>query len=82
MNPAAIEAIRICGGQSALAKRCGLSQAAVSKWARGGTVSAENALAVQAATGGAVTVHDLRPDIFGPAPGIPPAAPKPEPQAA
>ena len=29
------------------------------------------ALAVQRVTNGAVTVHDLRPDIFGPAPGSP-----------
>lgn len=82
MNAAILDAIRLCGGQVALARRCNLSQAAVSKWARGGTVSAENAIAVQSATSGAITVHDLRPDIFGPAPGTPPAVPSPEPQAA
>ena len=38
---------------------------------------ARYAWAIARATGGAVTVHDLRPDIFGPAPGIPPEPPKP-----
>ena len=32
---------------------------------------------IETATKGAVTVHDLRPDVFGPAPGIPPALPEP-----
>ena len=63
------KAILIAGSQQLLAKHCGVSQAAVSKWALGGGISAENALAIQAATNGTVTVHDLRPDIFGPPPG-------------
>jgi DNA-binding transcriptional regulator YdaS (Cro superfamily) len=72
MNTSIHKAILVAGGQSELARRCGLTQSAVSKWARGGLISAENALLVQAATKNAVTVHDLRPDVFGPAPGVPP----------
>jgi DNA-binding transcriptional regulator YdaS (Cro superfamily) len=33
---------------------------------------------IEGASLGAVTVHDLRPDIFGPAPGIPPEPPAAE----
>ena len=66
-------ALHIAGSQATLAQRCNVSQAAVSKWARGGNISAENARAIEEATQGAVTVHDLRPDVFGPAPGVPPA---------
>jgi DNA-binding transcriptional regulator YdaS (Cro superfamily) len=65
-------AIRIVGSQSELARRCNVTQAAVSKWLHGGRVSAENALAIQAATDSQITVHNLRQDIFGPAPGVPP----------
>jgi len=78
MNTPISIAIRVAGTQGALAKRCGVSQAAVSKWALGGKISAEKALSVESATNGAVTVHDLRPDIFGPPPakdsGPPPEA--------
>ena len=68
MNSHIHRAIRESGSQHRLAEACRVTQAAVSKWANGGRVSAENALAIQRATSGAVTVHDLRPDIFGPAP--------------
>lgn len=53
-------------GLSALAQRCGVTYQAVRKWERG-RVPAERCRAIEAATDGAVTVHDLRPDIFGPA---------------
>lgn len=65
-------AIRLAGSQTALASACRVTQAAVSKWAHGGVVSAANARAIERATNGAVTVHDLRPDIFGPTPGVAP----------
>jgi len=65
MNTSVQEAIRLAGSQQALAKACGLSQAAVSKWARGGKISAENAINIERATSGRVSALDLRPDIFG-----------------
>lgn len=59
------KAIRICGGQSALADKIGKTQQHVSYWrtAKNG-VPPEHARAIEIATGGAVTRHDLRPDIF------------------
>lgn len=60
-------AINILGGQAALAESVGVSQAAISKWATGkALISAENAKAIELATNGAVSRHDLRPDIFDP----------------
>jgi DNA-binding transcriptional regulator YdaS (Cro superfamily) len=58
-------------GLSALARKCGVTYQAVRKWERL-RVPAERCHAIQLATDGAVTIHDLRPDIFGPAPGVPP----------
>jgi DNA-binding transcriptional regulator YdaS (Cro superfamily) len=65
MTTPAQQAIRIAGSQMALARAVGVSQAAVSKWALGGRVSAENALGIERATSGQVSAADLRPDIFG-----------------
>ena len=59
------EAIDIVGGQEELAKKTGVSQCAVSKWSRGGQISAENARKVEKATLKRVKAIDLRPDIFG-----------------
>jgi len=64
MTTPAQEAIRIAGSQTALARAVGVSQAAVSKWALGGRISAENALGIERATSGQVSAADLRPDIF------------------
>ena len=59
------EAIRICGSQETLAKRCGVTQAAVSLWLRAASrISAERALAIEAATDGQVPKHRLRPDLW------------------
>ena len=72
MNTYISHALKVVGSQSSLASRCNVTQAAVSKWLHGGRVSAENALAIQAATDSQITVHNLRQDVFGPAPGVPP----------
>lgn len=61
-------AIKHAGSQQALAKACHVTQAAVSKWANGGRISAESARAIEVATDGAVSARDLRPDIFGDSP--------------
>jgi DNA-binding transcriptional regulator YdaS (Cro superfamily) len=56
-------AIEVAGSQSALARVLGVSQNAVSRWARRLTaLPPEHVLAVEAATG--VSKHELRPDIY------------------
>ena len=58
-------AIAAAGGtQTAQARALGLSQAHVWNWLRAGRVPAERVLAIYRATGGEVTPHALRPDIY------------------
>lgn len=57
-------AIAAAKGQSALAKRLGISQAMVHKWKAGAQITAERAKQIEDATGGLVKRHELRPDIF------------------
>lgn len=59
-------AIKTAGGQSALARQVGKRQSNVWRWLKSGRVAAEFALAVERVTG--VSRHELRPDVFGPAP--------------
>jgi DNA-binding transcriptional regulator YdaS (Cro superfamily) len=65
-TPSALRrAIAAVGGtQTALARALGLSQAHVWNWLRAGRVPAERVLAIYRATGGEVTPHALRPDIY------------------
>ena len=66
------QAVINAGGQSALARILStetraLKQGHVWAWVnRGNPVPAEFVLAIETATG--VSRHDLRPDVFGPAP--------------
>lgn len=53
--------------QAELAARLSVTQSAVSQWLRG-RVPAERVIAVEVATDGLVSRHELRPDIFGPSP--------------
>lgn len=56
-------------GGSALAVRVGVSKGTVSSWRNGRwRVPAERCREIEKLSSGAVTVHDLRPDVFGPAP--------------
>ena len=72
-------AIEKAGGQSALARACGVKQGHVWHWLNKSLrVPAEHVLAVEAATGGSVTRYDLRPDIFEKARGRPKPAGKRE----
>lgn len=65
MTTHAIErAAQLMGGQSALARKLGCTSQAVSKMCATGRVPAERVLAIEEATGGAVTRHDLRPDLY------------------
>lgn len=57
-------AIEAAGGISSLAQKLGMNKQAVWEWRR---VPPKRAIAVEAATGGVVSRHRLRPDIFGPA---------------
>lgn len=58
-------AVGILGTQKALADRLGKSQAHISKWLnRDKKVPAEVCADIEAATGGAVTCEQLRPDVF------------------
>lgn len=57
-------AIRIAGSRAALGQKIGgISGQAVGKWLKAG-VPPERVLDVEAATLGAVSRHDLRPDIY------------------
>ncbi|WP_418610198.1 helix-turn-helix domain-containing protein [Gluconobacter cerinus] len=58
-------AIDICGGQSALARAIGKKQGHIWWWlSRSGRVPAEQVIAIEKATQGRVTRHELRPDIY------------------
>jgi DNA-binding transcriptional regulator YdaS (Cro superfamily) len=52
--------------QRELATRIGTSQQTVSFWVKSGKAAAEFVLAIERETG--VSRHELRPDVFGPAP--------------
>jgi len=69
-------AIEHVGTQQALADALGIQSPSISEWKSRGRVPAERCRAIQDATEGQVTVHDLRPDVFGPPP---PAANDPAP---
>lgn len=56
-------AIDYCGGVGKLASVLGVSQPVISNWRARGTVpDAIHCVAIERATGGAVTRRDLRPD--------------------
>lgn len=58
-------AVKLVGGQSALAKVLGVKQGHVWYWLNGAKrIPAEYCAAVEEATSGAVSKHDLRPDLF------------------
>lgn len=56
-------AIRIAGGQSALAGLIDVGPQVVNNWVRRGNVPAEHCPAIERATGGQVRCEDLRPDV-------------------
>lgn len=68
-RPHIARAIELHGSQVKLAREVGCSQQYIS-WLlkEADQVSAEMAVAFEKATGSAISRHDLRPDIFGPAP--------------
>lgn len=59
------QAINLTGSQVKLAKAVGVRQGTVSKWvSRTRGVPERYVFAVETATGGKITRHELRPDIF------------------
>jgi len=70
MNIAAIRrAIECLDSQAAFAKAVGVHPTFVSQWVTGRRpVPPRYCIPIEIAVRGAVTRHDLRPDIFGPAP--------------
>lgn len=66
-NQTPIEAaIRTAGTQKVFADALKISSASVSEWKSRGRVPAERVLEIERLFG--VSRHDLRPDVFGPAP--------------
>ena len=58
-------AIELVGGQSALARACGIKQGHVWAWLnKTSKCPAEHVLSIEEATGGTVTRHQLRPDLY------------------
>lgn len=62
-DPALVRAIEVAGGPAALGRILGITSQAISQWTR---CPLERVVEVERATGGAVTRHELRPDIFAP----------------
>lgn len=63
------KAIDQMGSQVALARKLKISPQAVGQWVSGITrITAERAIQIERATGGAVTRAELRPDLFAEAP--------------
>ncbi len=60
MNEGLRKALQLVGTAN-LARQLGIRSQAVSQWRR---VPAERVLAVEQATGGRVTRHELRPDLY------------------
>ena len=60
-NAALDKAIKEAGGTAALARSINVTPQAISQWER---VPAERVLAVESATGGAVSCTELRPDLY------------------
>lgn len=59
-------AIAAAGGVARLAQNLGIAQNVVSNWKARGQAPASRCVAIEKTTG--VSRHDLRPDVFGPAP--------------
>ncbi len=69
-------AVRHHGSQAKLAAKMGCSQQQIAYLLKASNITAEMAIAVDTATDGAVSRHQLRPDIF------PSPSPSPSPQRA
>ncbi|WP_313250801.1 Cro/CI family transcriptional regulator [Stenotrophomonas sp.] len=59
-------AVQAAGSQLALANALGIKSPSISGWYDRKKVPVERVIAIESATG--VSRHELRPDVFGPAP--------------
>ena len=57
-------AVKACITQSALAEKVGVRPQAVQQWVASGRVPAKRVIAVERATGGRVTRHELDPELY------------------
>ena len=66
MNPkqALEKACELMGGQSALARACGVTPQAVQSWVATGRCPARRAAEIERATWGKVRCEQLRPDLY------------------
>lgn len=62
---ALLRAVKLAGGQTALARRIGKTQSHVAQWLRRGQVGPTVCIPIEFAVGGQVTRYELRPDVFG-----------------
>jgi len=58
------KAVDLFGGQSSLARACGVKPQAVQQWVASGRCPAKRAAEIERLTLGKVTREDLRPDVF------------------
>ena len=66
MNKSLEKAIRLAGGQTAVARACGVKQQHVWYWLRKAhRWPAEHVITLCDLTGGVFKRQDLRPDVFG-----------------
>jgi DNA-binding transcriptional regulator YdaS (Cro superfamily) len=59
---AVLEAVKICGSQSELARRCGVNQTTIFRWISARLVPAKKVLLVEKITG--VSRYLLNPEIY------------------
>jgi DNA-binding transcriptional regulator YdaS (Cro superfamily) len=64
MESAIVRACKVLGGQKALADALQVTSQAVHLWVKKDKVPSDRVLAIEAATRGAVTRHELRPDLY------------------
>lgn len=57
-------AIQAVGSQQALADALGIKSPSIAEWRKRGRIPAERAVEIERATDGAVTCHELRPDLW------------------
>lgn len=66
-NPHLDRACALLGSQDRLAAALNIKSPSISEWRQRGQVPVKRCLAIEELTGGEVTCHQLRPDLF-PAP--------------
>ena len=55
---------RALGSQRMIAKSLGIGDMAISQWKRRGQIPAAHVIEIERLTGGQVTRHEMRPDLY------------------